>query len=322
MAQIISQVVGLQNQWEQVRKIIASDLQSGSFLFAGPEGVGKKKLAQAIAQYFLCETQSGCGHCGACKRAETGVHEGLLNIDQDEDIIKMDDVLKVKEFLKLKSLSSARFIIINNAHRMNIPTSNALLKTLEEPPEGVYFFLVSSRMSGLLMTIKSRCRLIPFSVLTEEDLAQISQRNGFSMLNFSKSGQLHLVSKSQDKEFKPLIVLAATILNRIAEGKFDTLSDPQKAIVKSKDQFQDLITYLEILVRDILLTQAGFDAMTDEVYFTEYKKEIQSWAQVSPAVWSQFYQVLETKKEDLFLSPDAQLFIESLIVENLRSVMS
>lgn len=284
-----------------------------------PKASAKKKLAQAIVQYFLCETSNGCGHCGSCRRVEAGTHEGLLTIDEGDDIIKMDDVLKIKEFLKLKSLSSARFIIINNAHKMNIPTSNALLKTLEEPPEGVYFFLVSSRMSGLLMTIKSRCRLIPFPILTEGDLEQISQRQGFAMTNFSKSGQLHLVAKSQDKEFKPLFLLAATILNRIAEGKFDTLTDQQKAIIKNKDQFQDLITYLEILVRDILLTQAGFEET--DIYFTEYRNDIQTWAQVNSTVWSQFYEILETKKEDLFLSPDANLFIESLIVENLRSVI-
>ncbi len=321
MAQIAAQVIGHSNQWQQVKKIISSDLQSGSFLFAGPEGIGKKKMAQATAQYFLCETKSGCGHCGSCRRVEAGTHEGMLLIDEGDDILKMDEVHKIKEFLKLKSLSGARFIVINNAHKMNIPTSNALLKTLEEPPEGVYFFLISSRISGLLMTIKSRCRLIPFSILTEKDLERVSLMNEFTLTNFKSSGQLHLVSKSQDKEFRSVVELACEILDCIAEARFTPLTDVQKSAVKNKDQFQDLITYLEILVRDVLLTQAANDEANAAVYFEEYRKDIHAWAQVDSAVWSQFYEILETKKEDLFLSPDSNLFIESLIVDNLRSVV-
>lgn len=321
MAQIAAQLVGHQNQWDQVKKIISSDLQSGSFLFSGPEGIGKRKMAMATAQYFLCETKTGCGHCGSCRRVESGTHEGLLIIDEGDDIIKMDEVHKIKEFLKLKSLSGARFILINNAHKMNIPTSNALLKTLEEPPEGVYFLLISSRISGLLMTIKSRCRLIPFSILTEKDLERVSLMNEFTLSNFKNSGQLHLVAKSQDKDFRPIVELACEILDRIAEARYAPLTDAQKSTVKSKDQFQDLITYLEILVRDVLLTQAAPNENSATVYFEEYRKDIQAWAQVNSLVWSQFYEILETKKEDLFLSPDANLFIESLIVDNLRSVI-
>jgi DNA polymerase III subunit delta' len=321
VAQIAAAVVGHRNQWEQVKKIVSSDLQSGSFLFAGPEGIGKKKVAQSIAQYFLCENKNGCGLCGSCRRVESSTHESLLMIDEADDIIKMDEVHKIKEFLRLKALGSLRFIIINNAHRMNIPASNALLKTLEEPPEGVYFFLVSSRVSGLLVTIKSRCRLIPFSILTEEDLEKVSRLNDFSLTNFRKSGQLHLVSKSQDREFKSVVDLACEILDRIAERQFVPLSDAQKATIKSKDQFLDLIVYLEIFIRDILLSQAGFDPEANEVYFEEYRKDIQTWAQVSSVVWSQFYEILGTKKADLFLSPDANSFVESLIIENLRSVV-
>lgn len=321
MAQIAAQVIGHRNQWEQVKKIISSDLQSGSFLFAGPEGIGKKKMAQATAQYFLCETQSGCGQCGSCRRVEAGTHEGLLLIDEGDDILKMDEVHKIKEFLRLKSLSGSRFIIINNAHRMNIPTSNALLKTLEEPPEGAYFFLVSSRISGLLMTIKSRCRLIPFSILTEDDLERITRLNDFALFNFKSSGQLHLVAKSQDKEFRSIVQLACEILDSIAEQRFNPLTDAQKSTVKNKDQFQDLITYLEIMVRDILLIQSSLDDKKATVYFEEYREDIQAWAQINGAIWSQFYEILGEKKEDLFLSPDANSFIESLIVDNLRSVI-
>lgn len=318
MAQIVSALVGHQNQWEQVRKIISSDLQSGSFLFSGPEGIGKKKLALSTAQYFLCENRNGCGHCGSCRRVESGIHEGLLLVDQDHDILKIEEAHKIKEFLKLKSLSTGRFIIINNAHMMNIPTSNALLKTLEEPPEGVYFFLISSRISGLLMTIKSRCRLIPFSILNELELERVSTLNGYTVQNFRKSGQLHLVSKSQDKEFATVVGVACDILDYIARGQFVSLSDSQKSTIKSKDQFQDLVVYLEIFIRDILLAQTGD---LENIYFADYTAEIQKWATVDSQIWSQFFEMLGKKKQDLYLSPDSALFIESLIIENARSVM-
>ncbi len=318
MAQIDSALVGHQNQWEQVRKIISSDLQSGSFLFTGPEGIGKKKLALSAAQYFLCENRTGCRLCGSCRRVEAGTHEGLLLIDQGHDILKIEEAHKIRDFLRLKSLSHGRFIIINNAHMMNIPTSNALLKTLEEPPDDVYFFLISSRLSGLLMTIKSRCRLIPFSILNENELERVSGLQEFVLTNFRKSGQLHLVSKSQDKEFKTLVGLACSVLDSIARSEFTTLSDAQKSAVKSKDQFQDLVTYLEIFIRDILLVQSGD---SENIYFENYLEDIQRWTSVESSVWSHFFETLGARKQDLFLSPDSALFIESLIIENARSVM-
>lgn len=319
MAQIASPVIGHKNQWEQVKKIIFSDLQAGAFLFSGPEGVGKKKLALSLVQYFLCENKNGCGLCGSCHRVQNDSHEGLLVIDQGNEILKIEEAHKIKEFLKLKSLSAGRFIVINNAHLLNISTSNALLKTLEEPPEGVFFFLISSRVSGLLMTIKSRCRLIPFSILSQNELALVSQLNDYRVLNFNKSGQLHLVAKSQEKEFKSVVVLACEILDRIANGRFTVINEVQKSTVKNKEQFLDLITFLEIFIRDIMLFQSS--GAEEDVYFEEYKTDIRRWALVDSLIWSRFFELLSMKKQDLFLSPDSTLFIESLIVDHIRSVV-
>ncbi len=317
MAQIVSSLVGHRMQWEQVKKIVGSDLQSGSFLFSGPEGIGKKKLAWSLAQYFLCTTGEGCGHCGSCRRVEAGTHEGLLSIDNDGDILKIEEAAKVKEFLKLKSLTTGRFIIINDAHLMNIPTANALLKTLEEPPEGVYFILVTSRLSGLLTTIKSRCRMIPFSILNETELQQVSRQNEYSVTNFSKSGQLHLVSKSQEKEFTTIVEVACSVLDLIAERRFETLADSQKSTIKSKEMFLDLIAFLEIFVRDILLVQSG----GTDIYFEQFAGDIETWAQQDAAIWSDFFERLRMKKADLFLSPDSALFVESLVIESVRGVI-
>lgn len=321
MAEVATQMIGHSNQWQQIRKIISENLQSGSFLLAGPEGVGKKKMALALVQNFLCDTHNSCGHCGSCHRVLGQTHEGLLVIDHEHEMLKIEVAQKIKDFLKLKSLSAGRFIIINNAHLMNMTTSNALLKTLEEPPEGVFFFLISSRLSGLLMTIKSRCRLIPFSILNEKELTEVSQLNQYSLLNFRYSGQMHLVSKAQDKEFQPLVNLACDILNQIADRKFISLTDSQKAAIKIKEQFLDLVTYLEILIRDILLTQSCEDSqISPEIYFEEYTEVIRNLSRIDNQVWSKLFAELSLKKEDLYLSPDSALFIESLVIENIRSV--
>ncbi|TCP12656.1 DNA polymerase III delta prime subunit [Crenobacter luteus] len=153
-----------------------------AWLFAGPAGIGKRAFAETLAQALLCEAPrddaTACGECEACRWFAAGHHPDYRALSPDDGDdggkgarrlaqIKIEAVRELIEFAHLSAhRAGRRVVLVEPAEAMNPAAANALLKILEEPPEGVLFLLVSHQRERLLPTIKSRCR--PF-VLTAPD---------------------------------------------------------------------------------------------------------------------------------------------------------
>ena len=142
-------------------------------IFCGPSGVGKFLIARAVAQKLICGERRGCGDCPSCRQVEAETSGSLLIIQPESTQIKVHQAREVVRFMYLKNLTSARVVIINEAHRLNPQGANSLLKTLEEPPENSHLILVAPTLFGILPTIRSRSQLIRFTALRSEELAQI-----------------------------------------------------------------------------------------------------------------------------------------------------
>ena len=181
----LSQVRGQERVLTYLENILGNDRLHHGLLFAGQDGVGKQTVAKAFANRLLCRQAVGldaCGNCGHCIRLSEGTHADYLLIERayksdgtQEKMIKVDQVRTLQRTLSLKSFEGGtRVILILDADRMNASTANALLKTLEEPPENSFFILTSNATSALLPTIISRCQLIRFSPLDTTALAEIA----------------------------------------------------------------------------------------------------------------------------------------------------
>ncbi len=156
---------------------------AGTMLFAGPSGIGKKFAALALAQTLVCETPlearpdlAGCGHCGPCRRIKKNQSESLMIVEPSGSQIKIEQARDVLQFLNLQKLGKARIIIIDQAQRLGAQAGNALLKALEEPPEGTYFILVSALPNAILATLRSRSQLVRFKPLSDNSLKLILER--------------------------------------------------------------------------------------------------------------------------------------------------
>ena len=142
-----------------------------SLIFAGPEGVGKRMAAVALAQLVNClapvempgAAKDSCGECGACKRIARGVHADVLLIEPGENgSIKVDQVRDAIERTAYRPFEGRRrVVIIDGADALNAQAQNSLLKTLEEPAAASSFVLVTSRPDVLLPTVRSRCQSPP-----------------------------------------------------------------------------------------------------------------------------------------------------------------
>jgi DNA polymerase-3 subunit delta' len=207
---------------ERIRSILARALERGrvppSLLLAGPDGVGKKTLALAVAKALLCErapVAEACGGCRTCRRVAAGIDpaglEGLRNEadrhpDQDvwrnfrlhpdlvlaegwrltktgrpraEPEIRVDQVRElIVEIAGAPFEAARRVFVIDDAHTMNDSAQNALLKSLEEPPARSHVLLVSAAPLGLRQTIRSRCQLLRFGPLPRATIEATLRERG------------------------------------------------------------------------------------------------------------------------------------------------
>ena len=156
-----------------------------ALLLHGARGIGKHALALNLAQGLLCESPRAdgvaCGTCAGCTLAVAGQHPDLMRIellviDPEEgtlelvDAIAIDRIRSLTDFVQLTShRHRAKVAVIAPAERMNAAAANALLKTLEEPPQGTYLILVSDEPGRMPPTLRSRCRKLAAPLPTRED---------------------------------------------------------------------------------------------------------------------------------------------------------
>lgn len=153
-----------------------------AYLFTGPEGVGKKKAALALAQYLNCEaadprTFSSCQRCPSCVQAAAGSHPDIMLLEPDGASIKIEQIRNLLSKVSLRNYESAyKVAILNDAHLMTEQAANCLLKTLEEPTAHTIFILVTAQAQNLPVTILSRCQQIQFHLLPPTLIQEILQR--------------------------------------------------------------------------------------------------------------------------------------------------
>lgn len=156
--------------WHQLQQRFAQSRFAHGLLLIGTAGLGKRVFAERIAYYLLCaapiEPGIPCGQCHSCELLQAGNHPDriVLEPEQSGGSIKIDAVRSLQhELTQTAQLSHGKVVIIDPAEAMNTACSNALLKSLEEPPPHTYFLLLSTQPRLLSATIRSRCQLLRFS---------------------------------------------------------------------------------------------------------------------------------------------------------------
>ena len=150
-----------------------------SLIFAGPSGVGKSMMALALAQFVNCLSPLGendaCGECASCRRIVRGVHADVLRIEPGETgSIKIDQIRDAIERSAYRPFEGRRrVVIIDRAEQMIVNAQDAILKTLEEPPNASTFILITDTPDTLLPTIRSRCQRLRFGRLSPADVAEV-----------------------------------------------------------------------------------------------------------------------------------------------------
>ena len=237
--QTFREIVGQRHVTQTLENAIRQNRLAHAYIFCGTRGVGKTTTARILAKCLNCvngPTPEPCNVCDACREITSGGSLDVLEIDAASNR-GIDQIRELREMVRYAPASGRyKVVILDEAHQLTDEASNALLKTLEEPPEKVVFILATTEPEKLADTIKSRAQLFQFRSLTFQEIA----------------GALERITKEEKLEIEPG---AIAVLARAAEGSLrDGLSLLEQAIAYSGDKITDaqVRELLGVVAEDVL----------------------------------------------------------------------
>ena len=239
-----------------------------AYLFIGPEGIGKKETALAIAKSVNCENRKDkkesffCDRCSACQRINLGSHPDVHCIEaQNEGVIKIEQIRELLDQVKLRPFEADKKIfIIQNVEFFTLEGANALLKTLEEPTQSSLLLLTTSVPERILDTVKSRCHTIYFVPFSQRSLmrrlSEFYKEDDLQshFLAYFSEGCLGKAKKlKENKMFQWKNKIIDEFISSEVNEHFI------KEILIDKDTTRKFLDILLSWVRDCLLIKAGVD---------------------------------------------------------------
>lgn len=271
-----TKLVGNEKNKDTLQKSLRNGRIASSYIFAGPEGIGKKQFAITFAKAANCLKISSasvfpldsCEECVACRHIDAGTFGDLNIISRDAEAatIKIAQTRELSEEAYYRPQDGRRrFIIIDEADRLGPEAANSLLKTLEEPPPTTHIILLTSRPDALLSTIRSRSQRVVFVPLSTNEIEEYLNKNFprpaadnalLARLTDGCPGAATAYDLSvYRQERKTLIELLD--LTSSGSDKFRLLKAAEYLGKKEKDDFEITLNMLSRLLRDIFLIASG-----------------------------------------------------------------
>lgn len=169
------EVVGHNRQLAKLEKDLAADQLAHASLFAGSDSIGKFSIAKKMANILQCENNY-CHTCHICLEIEKGYHADTIELADNGTAIKIEEIRDILSRLHMSRQGRYKILLMQNIERMTLEAANALLKTLEDPPENVLFLLTTSNVVDILPTILSRIRIYYFHRASEDDVLSLLQK--------------------------------------------------------------------------------------------------------------------------------------------------
>lgn len=315
-----AQIIGHDRQKDILRRAISSDRLAHAYLFEGPNGIGKRLIALALARAVFCENSNGCGECAPCRKVDHNNHPDLHIFEPDGKQIKIEQVRELQRELSFRPLEAKKKVcLIDNSEKMNPSAANALLKTLEEPSDNTLLILLTSRPESMLATVKSRCQRLPFSRLPQHKIEEALQdhRNldpddAHVLAALAEGSFLRALGRDQDfyLERRREILKNVTALSG---ASILPLLDLAKSIANEKELIPDILEVLQSFYRDLLIFQQG--CPKESLVNIDLMEKIRRNAtREDTASLLRKLEVLQTSRRNLDRNVNAQLNLEVLLL--------
>ncbi|MBR5338167.1 MAG: DNA polymerase III subunit delta' [Lachnospiraceae bacterium] len=264
-------IIGHEKTIEFLKNSIAADKVSHAYIFDGEDYSGKSLLAGAFAMSLQCEAGGSepCGECHSCKQAQTDNHPDIIWLDHEKPgSVGVDDIRKLNGNLLIKPYSGRyKIYIIREAEKMTDQAQNALLKTIEEPPEYAVIIMLTNNYESFLPTIRSRCVRVSLEPVSNDVLIKfLREQQGvndyqaricaaFAQGNVGKA--LKLAQSEEFNQMKDEVLRLVKNIKRMEQ--FEVLSLLHN-ITEYKLSIYDFLDMIMVWYRDVLLFKATSDA--------------------------------------------------------------
>lgn len=319
-------IVGQEQLKEHLENAIRLHKVSHAYIINGERNAGKEFIAKTFAMALQCEDRQDvepCQECHSCKQALSGNHPDIIFINHEKPgTISVEDIRKqINGDVAIKPYSGPRKIyIMNEGEKMTVQAQNALLKTLEEPPEYAVILILTTNMDSLLPTILSRCVVLNMKPVRDAqikkflmDTMEIPDYKADICAAFARGnvGKARLLAKSE--EFDKVKEEAVTLLKYINEMELNEIVAAIKKINEYKFDVNDYMDILSIWYRDVLLFKATHDA--NNLIFREEIQYIRKVADRSTYEGiEKIIDALEKSKQRLSANVNFDLTMELLLL--------
>lgn len=289
-------------------------------LFEGPEGVGKRTFALWLARYVNCDAATRpCGSCRSCSLLLAGTHPDLIVVGPDPErataVISVQQAQELVGGLKLKRHSARhRFVILDPADLLNDEAANALLKTLEEPPTGTHFVLITARVASLLPTIRSRTQRIRFGPVARAALTEWGQGRGLDATTLAAAdGSPGLAVRLAGGEGQARAALRTAVLGAIGQplGTLFAFTEAEGKRDAGVNHAALAVDVVEELLRDTVYLANG-KAVGDADADTQDR--LRAW---SAALWpggnARMSEAVAVARDRLYLNVNGRVVLEALL---------
>ena len=276
-------IVGQEQLKEHLQNAISMNKVSHAYIINGERSSGKEFVAKIFAMTLQCEKggTEPCGECHSCKQAMSNNQPDIIFISHEKPgSIGVEDIRgQINNDIGIKPYSSPRKVyIMNEGEKMTVQAQNALLKTLEEPPEYAVIIILTTNVDSLLPTILSRCvvlnmkpvedALVKKYLMTE---LQVPDYKANICVAFAKGnvGKAKLLASSE--EFEKVKAEAVTLVKHINEMETHEVVKAIKKISEYKLDVNDYLDILSIWYRDVLLYKATRD-MNGLIFRDEFQQ--------------------------------------------------
>lgn len=253
-------IIGHQSQIERLQRAALNGHTSNAYLFAGAEGIGKKRVGLLFAQMLVCAHPQSqgepCQQCLNCRKITREIHPEvkIVAVEEGATQLRIKQVGEIQADIMLCPLEAKKKIfIINDAHLFSADAAHSLLKTLEEPPPQAVLILITAQPAVLLPTILSRCQRVDFTALPEKELASFlnSEKNlpletAHFLARFA-GGSLGRAYRYLEQGIMEQKISVEKFLSRAETISLNELFDEIARITQNKERlqlFQDLLLYL------------------------------------------------------------------------------
>ncbi len=274
-------VIGQEQIVEHLQNAIKLKKVSHAYILQGERSSGKEFIARVFAMALQCERQGEepCNECRSCKQALSGNQPDIIKVLHEKpNSVGVEDIRKITGDIAIKPYSSPRKIyILNEAEKMTVQAQNALLKTLEEPPEYAVIMLLTTNVDALLPTILSRCVLLTMKPVSDELVKRflmkelmIPEYKADVCVAFARGNVGKAKALASSEEFDNIKTEAVTLLKYIRDMEISEIVAAIKKIAEYKFDINDYLDILSVWYRDVLLFKA-----TNDVNHLIFKDEIQ-----------------------------------------------